>query len=362
MNAPVSPPSNGSPHHRPSKHGIIFDTDDGPHLFLANGSRIYTVPDSFAAEFRRVQSERDDRQMSRLLAEHDLKAPAYIDDQPIEPFAHRSISLAVAQKCNLGCTYCYAQGGSFGGPPSNMSTAVALRAVNNLITNLPVGAHANIAFLGGEPLVNRPVIRAATDYAVSLAQQHDVSVGFSITTNGTLLRPDDGEFFERHGFAVTISLDGIGAIHDAQRPYLSGRGSYARILENVNPLLEMQHDMQVSARVTVTPRNLSLADSLEHFIELGFHSVGFSPMLSAPTGRDEMDTRALERMLEQMIVCGERFEQAVLTRRRYPFLNMINAIKEIHRGTHRPYACGAGAGYLGVSSDGDYFACHRFVN
>ena len=27
----------------------------------------------------------------------------------------KAVSLAVAQKCNLGCTYCYAQQGTFGG-------------------------------------------------------------------------------------------------------------------------------------------------------------------------------------------------------------------------------------------------------
>ena len=47
--------------------------------------------------------------------------------------------------------------------------------------------------------------------------------------------------------------------------------------------------------------------------------------------------------------------------RRYPFSNIITALKEIHRGTHRPYPCGAGAGYLGVSASGELAACHRFV-
>ena len=29
----------------------------------------------------------------------------------------RALSLAISQKCNLGCTYCYAQEGGFGGAP-----------------------------------------------------------------------------------------------------------------------------------------------------------------------------------------------------------------------------------------------------
>ena len=69
----------------------------------------------------------------------------------------------------------------------------------------------------------------------------------------------------------------------------------------------------------------------------------------------------LASMLDAMVRCGEEFERRVTAGERYPFANAVNAMREIHRGTHRPYPCGAGAGYLGVSADGDLAACHRFV-
>jgi uncharacterized protein len=89
--------------------------------------------------------------------------------------------------------------------------------------------------------------------------------------------------------------------------------------------------------------------------------VGFSPMLAAPNGTGEMQADDLEIMLGEMIDCGQAYERHVLAGRRYPFANMMNAMRELQRGTHRPYPCGAGAGYLGVSADGDLAACHRFV-
>jgi uncharacterized protein len=119
--------------------------------------------------------------------------------------------------------------------------------------------------------------------------------------------------------------------------------------------------MQVSARVTVTPANLQLRRTLDQFVAAGFHSVGFSPMLSAPSGKGEMQADELQVMLAEMIDCGREFERRTLAGERYPFANLVNALKEIGRGTHRPYPCGAGAGYLGVSADGDLAACHRFV-
>jgi uncharacterized protein len=101
---------------------------------------------------------------------------------------------------------------------------------------------------------------------------------------------------------------------------------------------------------------------LDAFVHMGFHSVGFSPMLSAPNGREEMSPADLTRMLDGMVACGIAFERRTLAGERYPFANMLQALREIRRGTHRPYPCGAGASYFGVSASGDLFACHRFVD
>jgi len=119
--------------------------------------------------------------------------------------------------------------------------------------------------------------------------------------------------------------------------------------------------MQVSARITVTPHNLNLRAALDELVGLAFHGVGFSPMLASPTGAGEMDQDGLGLMLEGMVACGREFERRTLGGERYPFSNLAVALREIHRGTHRPYPCGAGGGYLGVSADGDLAACHRFV-
>ena len=329
---------------------------------LANGSRIYDLTETVAGALDDAMTGGDEAAVIRLLAQYGLDVPAYVDDSPPEAFPLRAVSLAVAQKCNLGCTYCYAEGGDFGGPAKNMALDIAFASIDRVIAETAPGERANIAFLGGEPLVNRLVLRAATEFAVERAAEKGVRIGFSITTNGTLVTPEDGNFFERHGFAVTVSLDGIGATHDGQRAFKGGRGSYDRIVERVAPLLALQRHMQVSARVTVTPRNLRLRETLDGLIDLGFHSVGFSPMLSSPTGSDEMDTPELAEMLDQMIECGRAFERRTIAGERYPFSNMATALQEIHKGTHRPYPCGAGAGYMGVSADGGLFACHRFVD
>jgi uncharacterized protein len=85
-------------------------------------------------------------------------------------------------------------------------------------------------------------------------------------------------------------------------------------------------------------------------------------VLKSPTGREQMSKDDLVHMLEQMIACGREFESAIAAGHHHAFSNLATALRELHRGTHRPYPCGAGAGYLGVSAEGDLAACHRFVN
>lgn len=337
----------------------LLQTAQGAHLFVVNGSQLY---DASPVLLRQVDAAMTDgRGVARIFERLHLATTPRIDDDPLPAPAMHALSLAVAQKCNLGCTYCYAQQGEFGGSAKNMALGTALQAIELLVNNASAGARLNLAFLGGEPLINRTVLRAATLHASDRAQARGVSISFSITTNGTLLTEEDAEFFEAHGFAVTVSLDGPRETHDALRPYKSGSGSFDTIMRRVAPLLARQQRMQVSARVTVTPFQLDLLRTLNEFVDAGFSSVGFSPMLSSPTGIGEMQSRDLESMLAQMIDCGREFERRTTAGQRYPFANMVNAMREIERGTHRPYPCGAGAGYMGVSAEGALSACHRFV-
>ena len=344
-----------------SKNFHLFETIDGPHVLIVDGSQIFRISDDFGN--RLARADVDEREIpSETLIRSGIAGARFVGDEPLKNPPVRALSLAVAERCNLGCTYCYAEGGSFGGPPRNMDWNVAEASVRRLFSQAKKGERVTLAFLGGEPLVNRTLIRRATELAARISVKQNVPISFSITTNGTLLAADDAAFFERYGFAVTVSLDGVGPIHDRLRPAKGGRGSYDRIINNLRPLLARKRRMQVSARVTVTPENLGLRATLDHFIALGFDSVGFSPMLSAPSRRGEMQAPDLDVLLDEMIACGDEFERQVCSGRAYPFANMMTALQEIHRGTHRPYPCGAGAGYFGVSASGGLFACHRFVD
>jgi uncharacterized protein len=95
---------------------------------------------------------------------------------------------------------------------------------------------------------------------------------------------------------------------------------------------------------------------------LGFDSVGFAAVVTSPNPALAFVQADFEYFLEDMIACGRIAHEHMMAGKPYPFSNFETALQEIHRGTHRPFPCGAGAGYLSASADGGLYACHRLVD
>jgi uncharacterized protein len=338
---------------------LIFHSAAGAHIFLADGSRIYDIDAVTTETLDAVGSDAADSLLHSLGITNG--SARFIDDRaPPLPALH-ALSLTVAQACNMGCGYCYADEGRFGGAARMMSLATATASVDRLISESAPGSDVVLGFMGGEPLLNRTVVHAATRYAETAAAAAGRRIRFSLTTNGTLITPQDAELFAAHRFSVAVSIDGDRGGNDRQRPMHDGSGSYDLIIGGLATLERHGRPHHLSARVTVTPRTGALAPTLDHIIQLGFDSVGFAAVLTSPDPALAFSTGDFGRFLEEMIACGRIALARLLAGEVYPFSNFETALHEIHRGSHRPYPCGAGAAYLSASAEGGLYACHRLV-
>jgi uncharacterized protein len=341
----------------------LFRSAGGSHLFVADGSRVYDLPDDLAAALERTLSGADESAVSRALLDDlvDKRRPRYIEGPPPPPPLF-SLSLNVAQSCNMSCGYCYADRGKFGGAARSMSFGVAVASVDRLIAQSAPGADLVLGFIGGEPMINRKLVHAITAYAAEAASRAGRRIRFSLTTNATLLEPDDARLFRDHGFHVAVSLDGDQIANDAARRMHDGSGSYRRAVAGIALLQRDGRPGHLSARATVTPATGDLVSILDHLIGLGFDSAGFAAVLTSPDPALAFAERDFAGFLRGMIGCGQKALEALAERRSYPFSNLETALHEIHRGTHRPYPCGAGAGYLSVNAEGRLYACHRLID
>jgi uncharacterized protein len=337
----------------------LFRSNAGWHVFVADGSRIYDLDDDTAQALDQA-GPLGGAMLADLCL--DRGARRYIDDAPVPLPKLHALSLTVAQACNMGCGYCYADEGKFGGGARMMSLETAKQAIDCLIAASAPGSDIVLGFMGGEPLLNRAVVHEATRHAARAARAADRRIRFSLTTNGTLLQESDAALFAAHPFSVAISIDGDRTRHDRHRRLHGGAGSYDRVIVGLDILRRHGRPRHLSARVTVTPRSGALAPSLDHLIALGFDSVGFAAVLTSPDPSLAFGQGDFDPFLAEMIACGRIAHARLMAGETYPFSNFETAMHEIHHGTHRPFPCGAGAGYLSANAEGGLYACHRLVD
>ena len=186
------------------------------------------------------------REIGRATREDGLFKP----DRPrtIEPFGGRSILeqaqeplcqhliLNVTEDCNLRCGHCV-YGGKYPNQrvhsPKKMSWDVARRALDAFLQNSRKVREPHIGFYGGEPLLNFDLIRTCVEYVRARASR---KYHFGLTTNGTLLRPAVREYLAANAFNLMVSLDGPRDVHDRFRVDRKGRGSWSRVIGNLESL------------------------------------------------------------------------------------------------------------------------------
>jgi len=154
-----------------------------------------------------------------------------------------SATVVLNLDCNLACPYCYED--HFRGK-YYMAPATARLLVETIIREqIERGRNIKLQFYGGEPLLSLPMIHEIAGPLLAAAQDKGTSFSFTLTTNGTLLTRKVVEELLPLGLSgAVLTLDGPAEIHDQQRPFVSGKGSFAAIVANIKETYDLL-DLQV---------------------------------------------------------------------------------------------------------------------
>lgn len=191
------------------------------------------------------------------------------------------VTLMIVQECNLRCTYCYGEGGEYQ-DKGKMSADTAKKAIDFLVANSN-SQNLLVCFLGGEPMMNFPLIRTVVSYCEQYEKEKPIHFRYTITTNGTIWNEEVERFFREKKFTVQISVDGRKEIHNCNRYYANGAGSFDVMEKNTR---KMRKDGLVSGRATITSTNLDLVDNFKALDAMNFRSIPMAPAQNLMTDTD----------------------------------------------------------------------------
>ena len=179
-----------------------------------------------------------------------------------------TMTLAPTMACNFGCDYCF-QGANK--PSETMSMAVQ-DAVIDFVERAAEGGLKNlgIAWYGGEPLLRLPIIEALSDRLMAVCDQNGVKYGAMVVTNAYKLDLATARsLHKRKVSSIQITLDGTPEYHDTRRYLLGGKGSFERILQNIQEIVD-EVPISYVIRVNIDSRNRhDITKLIDYMAELG---------------------------------------------------------------------------------------------
>ncbi len=338
---------------------ILLTNDFGSHAFVS------------ADEFKNViKKDIDlDSDLGRQLLEKNmiyddtkLEYSSFLkhDMRRIKSHVNIATSLhifVVTTACNMSCIYCQANNGEHCSS-LYMSKEMAEKAVD--ISLQSPARFLSFEFQGGEPLLNFDIIKHIVLYAEAHKGNHEIA--YNVVTNLTLITDEILEFLNEYNFGISTSIDGPEFIHNGNRPFRDGKGTYDKVLQSIKRIREK--GLRVGAIQTTTRAALQYPKEIvREYSDLGFDSMFLRPL--TPLGKATVNWDEIGYTPEEFIsFYTKALEELIIINKNERFLKEDHASILLSRieGKFVNYMelrspCGASIGQLAYYADGDIFTC-----
>ena len=222
-----------------------FQTPLGCYVYDRSSNIIIRVEEDEYPAFQKLENGKEDDETAALLAKY--RGQGICRENVLEKIEHpatqtlsyhlehrvQKVTLQLTQNCNLRCDYC-AYSGKYNQRTHNsgrMSLDTVKKSIDYAIEHSDGVENLNIGFYGGEPLLEFENLKNAVEYVDE--KYHGRKVNYSITTNGTIMSDEIVKFLMEHDFSVLISLDGPKELHNKNRVFANGEGSFDKIMQNL---------------------------------------------------------------------------------------------------------------------------------
>ena len=209
--------------------------------------------------------------------------------QHVHDFSSLQSRVLVTRRCNNRCGYCIID------PEARDMSPQAARAMDRFYIDVieeKKPERVEDTYLGGEPLLRPEIILDSASRRFYYCQGKGVEYGFTVLTNGTLIREDVIQDMKAFGLSdLRVSIAGPAPIHDLLRPSMDNGKTYDLILSNleaVTDLIPINIECQYDSG---SQDFLAIPEMLDDFAARGIavDDVAFTPILRR-RGRNPHDS------------------------------------------------------------------------
>lgn len=272
--------------------------------------------------------------------------------------------LILTDICNIGCRYCFFEGGIPEGHEFCMMTPeIAQRGIDLFARSLNPSLLQDdtdrpmIILYGGEALINWKVAKQALSYIEQQKAKGVLPANTSVTlnTNGTLLTPEIATELAKYNVNVAISVDGPQEIHDRMRVDHHGKGTFERVMTGFG--IAKSAGCSLSACCTIDEHNLDVLPDVTRWLieELGVPGFGFNTLLECNARRIPRPVPYSQAVAHRLVECFQIAREHGIHEDR--FMRKVNAFAE---GNFYFSDCGGCGMQLVISPDGYVGTCHAY--
>ncbi len=261
-------------------------------------------------------------------------------------------------ECNMRCIYCQAK------DEESISRCYMNKATAEKCVDIALSSPAKsltFEFQGGEPLLNFDVLKFIVEY--SEKKKGGKHIEYNLVSNLTVLTDEMLEFLTANEIGVCTSVDGPKELHDVNRPFLSGTGSYDAVKRQIKRLSNA--GVRVSAIQTTTKQSLSYPQEIvDEYCLMGQNELFIRPLTKLGTAAKSWDRigYSAEEFLDFYEACFNYILQlnkkGTIIREKHAVLflkKILCGVSDNYMELRSP--CGASIGQIAYYADGNIFTC-----
>jgi uncharacterized protein len=212
-----------------------------------------------------------------------------------------------------------------------------------------------LKYAGGEASLNKDLVLSLDAYARKQATESGLDFHAVLLSNGVHLARGFISALTALGIRIMISLDGVGAAHDEQRPFVNGRPSFRFVEKTISQLLAVGYPPHLS--ITITKRNAAgIADAVRFALDRGLtFGLNFFRDNECASGVGDL------QYTDEQMIDGLLAAFAVIRENPPPWSVLGSILDRGQLIEPRKRPCGVGHDYVVIDQTGQVAKCHMEI-